>query len=77
MKNKPLVLLGEGSESDQDRGESGAVWLSRLITMKVGPLKHVKPTAKLKHLGLVAKAISCRMMSRPAGLEAKKSLETS
>jgi len=41
----------------------------------VGPPKHVKPTTELKILGSEARVTTCRVTSRPVGLEVKRRLK--
>jgi len=66
---------GESSESDEEGNEGRWEWLTRFSTMKVGPLKHARPATKTKCLGLRVRVTTHRMMSRQAGLEAKKRLK--
>ena len=75
MEERDVKALGESSESEGEGEESRREWLSKFSTMKVGPLKHVKPMTELKSLGLEAKVTAHRVMSRLAGLEVKKRLE--
>ena len=61
----------DSSESEEESNASGKEWLRHFSTMKVGPLRHAKPTAKLRRASPGAKVTGCRTTSRLAGLEAK------
>src|SRR5882724_4552687 len=71
---------GNSSKSDEESRANGKEWLRSFSTMKVGPPRHVKPTAEpkraaeLKRASLGAKMTSRRTTSRLAGLEAKRRL---
>ena len=49
MEERGAKKLRESSESNGESNMSGKEWLRTFSTMKVGPLKHIKPVAKLRH----------------------------
>jgi len=74
LEKKGAKKPRDSSESEEERNASRKEWLRNFSTMKVGPPRHVKHAAEPRQASLGAKVTSCRMTSRPAGLEAKRRL---
>jgi len=80
VKEEDVRGLGESSESDEGRDESGGRWMARLSTLKVGPPIGAKPMMgqmglTWQHLGSENKVASQRRMTRMVGLDAKRKPE--
>src|SRR5882724_5263462 len=80
VKEEDTRGLGETSESDEGRDESGGRCTARFNTLKVGPPIGAKPMMgrmglTQKHLGSENKVASQRRMTSMVGLDAKRKLE--
>ena len=72
LEKRGAKKLRESSESEEESNMSRKEWLKTFSTMKVRPPRHIKHVDLPRQASLGAKLTSCRMTSRPVGLEAKK-----